>query len=395
MKKRNLKFRMLVSIALALTIVTPVSGAIAEASTVKSKSNVNLRKAGSNSAAKVDYIYGGEVANYLGTVNGWFKLEIKGKIGYSHSSYWIGNTIKAKSNVNIRASANSTAKIVGYATTGKEAKILGRNGSWLFIDLNGVKGYSYKSYWDIPDTVFSSLPYVTSVGSVSITAPIETPVTSEAQVPIEAGDTYILKTSVSGHLNATDAKAGTNVVRTAEAGSYYVYSVSAEMLNISEEEGSPGIWINPESKTVATKPEIETPTKPEIETPTSPVILTTAEKVIKKATSLIGIPYVTGGDEWSDGGFDCSGFTQYCYRQAGIKVPRTAAQQWAGITRVKDPKPGDIIAFYRDGKVYHVGIFIGDNKMIHSPQLGKRIEIKELTWYKKNNLIRGYLRPTK
>lgn len=393
MKKRNLKLRVLVVTAIAVsTILAPISGAIAEATTIKSKSNVNVRAAGNNAADKVAYVYAGEVANYLGTENGWYKIEINGQIGYSHSNYWKENTITAKSNVNVRAAANNSAGIVACAAAGKEAIVLGRNGSWLFIDFNGVKGYSFQSYWNIPDTVFLNLTYVNTSVTIPTPTPPPTPVpvptpTPEPQAPIAAGDTYILSTSVSGHLTAADAQAGTNVMRTAEAGTYYVYKVYSGMLNVSKTKGEPGVWIKPCSTGVPPTP---TPQ------PETPAISTIAEKVIKTATSLLGAPYVYGGEDWTEGGFDCSGLTQYSYRKAGINIPRTATQQWAGISnKVTVPLPGDIIVFSRSGDIYHVGIYIGDNKMIHAPQPGSFVEIKDLTWNYKNGLVHGFLRPTK
>ena len=50
-----------------------------------------------------------------------------------------------------------------------------------------------------------------------------------------------------------------------------------------------------------------------------------SSQIVDIARSLLGIAYVYGGDDPS--GFDCSGFTQYVYRKAGISIPRTAPQQ--------------------------------------------------------------------
>lgn len=195
------------------------------------------------------------------------------------------------------------------------------------------------------------------------------------------GSAYTLNNSLSGYTTAFDAKTGVNAVSTLSAGKYYIYKIYNGMYNISKYVGSPGAWINP-AKNGSAQPE--------------PDQDTVAAKVLATAHSLLGAPYVYGGESWSEGGFDCSGLTQYSYRQAGISIPRTASQQWYGIAnKVSNPRPGDIIAFIREGSIYHVGIYLGNNEMIHAPKPGEYVEIKNLDWYYRNNRVKGFLRPGK
>lgn len=72
-------------------------------------------------------------------------------------------------------------------------------------------------------------------------------------------------------------------------------------------------------------------------------------------------------------GWDCSGLTVWTYEQVGITLPHRASQQADLGTPTTDPKPGDIVAFYYKGyhSAYHVGIYIGDGKMIHAPAPGQ------------------------
>ncbi|GAA4112168.1 hypothetical protein GCM10022415_06740 [Knoellia locipacati] len=92
-----------------------------------------------------------------------------------------------------------------------------------------------------------------------------------------------------------------------------------------------------------------------------------SSEIVNIARSLLGIAYVYGGDDPS--GFDCSGFTQYVYRKAGISIPRTASAQQREGTRVSSPQPGDLV-FY-GSPAWHVGIFTGGDMMIDSPRTGK------------------------
>lgn len=80
-------------------------------------------------------------------------------------------------------------------------------------------------------------------------------------------------------------------------------------------------------------------------------------------------------------GFDCSAFSQYVYKQAGINIPRTASEQYNKSKKINknELEPGDLIFFnINGGNISHVGIFIGDDKFIHSPSTGKNIRIDSI-----------------
>ena len=81
------------------------------------------------------------------------------------------------------------------------------------------------------------------------------------------------------------------------------------------------------------------------------------------------IPYVS---------FDCSGLTQWCYRQAGISIPRTDITQLNAGTIVSNPMPGDIC--WTPG---HVAIYIGNGQMIEAQQTGVPICVSRVraTYY--------------
>lgn len=87
--------------------------------------------------------------------------------------------------------------------------------------------------------------------------------------------------------------------------------------------------------------------------------------LISTAKKFIGVPYVWGGT--TTRGFDCSGFTQYVYRQNGTSLPRTVAQQYAVSKKVSSPQVGDMVFFttYKAG-ASHNGIYIGNNQFIHA-----------------------------
>ena len=91
---------------------------------------------------------------------------------------------------------------------------------------------------------------------------------------------------------------------------------------------------------------------------------TTLENIFHKYK---GTPYKWGGTTIN--GFDCSGWTQYVYKNYfGLNIPRTAAQQAAASSPVEQLKPGDLIFFGlpNNDNITHVGIYYKDNLMIHS-----------------------------
>ncbi|MFP3846131.1 C40 family peptidase [Priestia filamentosa] len=97
------------------------------------------------------------------------------------------------------------------------------------------------------------------------------------------------------------------------------------------------------------------------------------DPLISEALKYIGAPYLESGKTPS--GFDCSGFTKYVYEKAlGIYLPGAPEQQWKLGTPVKkeDIEVGDLVFFentHRPG-ISHVGIYAGNNQMIHASRTG-------------------------
>jgi cell wall-associated NlpC family hydrolase len=109
--------------------------------------------------------------------------------------------------------------------------------------------------------------------------------------------------------------------------------------------------------------------------------LTSGELVtmLKAAESRLGMPYVWGGDGPKD--FDCSGLVQWSFRQAGLVMPRVAADQALTGPRVPLSKlePGDLLFYHTDPSapnyISHVAIYLGDGRMIQAPEPGLDVEV--------------------
>lgn len=113
----------------------------------------------------------------------------------------------------------------------------------------------------------------------------------------------------------------------------------------------------------------------------------TGADVVDSAKKYLGTPYVFGSTN-PDKGLDCSALVQRAYADLGIQLPRLSHQQAkAGepVASLAQARPGDILAF--DSPVDHVGIYLGDNKMIAAPKPGDHVKIQKV-WEKPTHIRR-------
>jgi cell wall-associated NlpC family hydrolase len=123
------------------------------------------------------------------------------------------------------------------------------------------------------------------------------------------------------------------------------------------------------------------PAAPVLQAPASPSGANKASEIVVAAMGSLGVPYRRGGNTF-ESGYDCSGFVRAIYEQvASLVLPRQAAQQAAATRQVErtELQPGDLVFFNTMSRAFsHVGIFVGDNKFIHSPKPGAAVRIEDL-----------------
>lgn len=106
-----------------------------------------------------------------------------------------------------------------------------------------------------------------------------------------------------------------------------------------------------------------------------------ASDLVVTAMGFLGVPYRRGGNS-VETGFDCSGFVKAIYEQGvGLILPRRANEQAAATQKIdrKDLQPGDLVFFNTLRRTFsHVGIYIGDNKFIHSPKPGAQVRVEDM-----------------
>ncbi|MEW8957168.1 NlpC/P60 family protein [Clostridium sp.] len=103
------------------------------------------------------------------------------------------------------------------------------------------------------------------------------------------------------------------------------------------------------------------------------------DEIINYAKQQIGKPY-----KWNGTGpdnFDCSGFTQYVYRNVvGVDITRSTYSQvkFGQPVPLSEARNGDLVFFGDPASPHHVGLYIFPNKYIHSPQTGRFVEISNI-----------------
>ena len=102
------------------------------------------------------------------------------------------------------------------------------------------------------------------------------------------------------------------------------------------------------------------------------------ETLLETALGQIGRPYRYGGGDGD--GFDCSGLARHVYAEAGISLPRTAAEQrrTGRPIALANAQPGDLV-FFNMGNGTHVGIYVGDGRVVHAPAKGKQVTVTSVT----------------
>ena len=106
-----------------------------------------------------------------------------------------------------------------------------------------------------------------------------------------------------------------------------------------------------------------------------------ANDVLIRAISLVGTPYVWGGNT-PESGFDCSGLVNYVFRDMlNLRLPRTSRE----LSALSAPAvaetglaTGDLVFFASGGQVSHVGIYVGDGRFVHAPRTGGVVRLERL-----------------
>jgi cell wall-associated NlpC family hydrolase len=107
------------------------------------------------------------------------------------------------------------------------------------------------------------------------------------------------------------------------------------------------------------------------------------QAVVDAGETKLGAPYVyaAGGPN----AFDCSGVTRWAWMQLGVQLPHNSGAQWAAVERIAldQLEPGDLVFNWGGGggPPGHVGIYVGDGMMIHSPNSSGVVRYDSINWW--------------
>lgn len=343
--------------------------------------------------------------------------------------------------VNIRDTASTEGEVVGKIYDKAAATILdtvdGEDGQWYYIESGNVKGYMKAEFfvtgeeaeriakevgtvWARTTAVTLKLRQEPSTESLVMTllAQGETYLVREENIINEAGENFI-EILVSAGETEDDSLIGYISSDYADVYVEFEEAISKEeeeaelarIQQLKEEEEAARRRIEQEkaaaaaaaaqttaapttaapvqaepsgdgSNTGEAPAETQAPTEAPAQPPADSGNGALREAIVARAKQYAGnLSYVYGGTSLSSG-VDCSGFTQAIYREYGISIPRDAASQAYGGSRISrgDLQPGDLVFYSNGGGINHVGMYIGGGQIVHAANRATGVKISSMDY---------------
>ena len=386
----------------------------------KVSGSVNIRTEANTTSSVTGKIYNDCAATILDTVEGeggkWYKIQSGSVTGYIKSEYFVTGqkaetkakevgktygTVVDTTSLRLRESPDLTSKTLTLLSEGAQYSVVGQEGDFLKVSVDtDLEGYVFKDYMK------TSVEFNKAVSVEEEKAKEE----DEAKRKEEADKAIKeLEAAKKAESKAAQTKAGTTASKkeTEAAKTETTAAPKAETQKETAKETEAAIKViaaNPEKAedvTVAaptvkqetkaetkietkaetkaeTIVEAKTETKPEgpgtkketsssKSTESSSVETASRTALIAYAQQFLGNPYVYGGTSLTKGA-DCSGFVMSVFSHFGISTGRSSRDQAArGKTiPVSEVKPGDLLFYASGSYINHVGIYVGNGKIIHS-----------------------------
>ena len=373
---------------------------------------VNVRKEASTDAKVIMYVTQDDKVEVLEKSGDWYKIKYKNKEGYVYADFIKVDEVISETTKNseknkitessevekpseslevinetkIKITPNILSSDIYTLKAGQEIKVLEQISGWSYISADKVSG------WVRNDAIHE-------------TKAEETKTTTEEKTEEKQEIAYIKFNSVNLRKEpSTDSsiieklKINTDVIVLEEVDSVwnkvkvndnigYVSKdlISAEKQEESKEEDSNSTTTSRDGESIKReeqKEETKTEeTKNENKNQNHSSTSTSGQKVVEYAMQYKGYKYVYGGTS-PQKGFDCSGFTSYVYKNFGYSLSRSSGGQANNGKRVEkeDLQPGDLVIYKNQSltKIGHVGIYIGNNKMIHASEPGVGVTITDI-----------------
>jgi cell wall-associated NlpC family hydrolase len=375
----NLKKLVTSSSMVVLLTAVCTSYAYADQAGTITGETVNVRQSADASTKILTQLPKDAQVTILVQEDGWCKISYKDTTGWVSADYVSVSTKTAVSkaavygtvtgdDVNVRSKPNLDADVLTRLAEETRVEVLEEGDGWCKIQYEGTAGWVNRTYLSIKN------------GPTAIMMADDVNLRSKPDT-----DAEVMKKLYEGEkVNVLDRTGNWFKVKTLNGETGWVYS---DFLKVSGQLASRGIndVVEKAKPTEEKKPEAnQDENKEDKDNNDSKDDNASGSKIVTYAKKYIGTRYIYGGE--SPKGFDCSGFTQYVYKNMGTTLNRTAADQATQGTKVKkaDLEPGDLIFFDTNGghnRVNHVGIYVGGGRFIHasSGRTTKRVTISDLT----------------
>lgn len=264
------------------------------------------------------------------------------------------------SSLRLRSGPSTAYQTLDYAPKGDYVTVTGKSGQWYKVIYNLTDGYMHESHLLLFDAKNTELGY----GSITAN-----------KVNIRSGPGTSHTAITVGNSGQKAYVIGFNRQWYKIIFGSHIGYIRSDYLRLTEipyenadSSNEPRFFINGQSTGIA-------PSAGALSGSTS-----RASQIVATAKKYIGVPYLWGGT--TPKGFDCSGFVQYVFNRHGISLPRTTTEQYKVGSYVSKSKlkTGDLVFLqntYRQG-ISHVGIYVGDGKMIHASS-SKGVVISDLS----------------
>ncbi len=255
--------------------------------------------------------------------------------------------------LNVRVSANETSDLVGKMTKNSACEILDVQGNWAHIKSGKVTGYINTDFiltgTEAQTRAMQVMRYIATVTTTTLFVR-EQPTKNSA---------VLTMVPVDEKLEIIEGQEGDQWVK----------------IVIDEDEG----YVNTDYVKISQELD-KAMTMSELRYGSG--VSDVRVSLVNYAMQFIGNPYVWGGTSLTKG-CDCSGYVQAIFRKYGYSLPRTSREQakvGTKVSSIADAKPGDLVFYGKGGTVNHVGIYIGDGRIVNASNRRTGIKISNATY---------------
>ena len=386
----------------------------------KVSGSVNIRTEANTTSSVTGKIYNDCAATILDTVEGeggkWYKIQSGSVTGYIKSEYFVTGqkaetkakevgktygTVVDTTSLRLRESPDLTSKTLTLLSEGAQYSVVGQEGDFLKVSVDtDLEGYVFKDYMktsvefnkavsveeekakeedeakrkEEADKAIKELEAAKKAESKAAQTKAETAASKKETAAAKAETTAVPKAETQKE-TAKETEAAVKVIA---ANPEKAEDVTVAAPTVKQEtKAETKIETKAETK-AETIVEAKTETKPEgpgtkketsssKSTESSSVETASRTALIAYAQQFLGNPYVYGGTSLTKGA-DCSGFVMSVFSHFGISTGRSSRDQAArGKTiPVSEVKPGDLLFYASGSYINHVGIYVGNGKIIHS-----------------------------